>query len=237
MKTPLIILLGGLFAGCGGSTGQRELSFAVAGAGEQPAPFAVNGWQVTLSKADVAFGPAYFCATAAASSDLCPTAVAQFAQSALINALDASAQPLGVGDGQTGTLRSATYDFGFSWFPTQRQPTASDRAPRGHSAVFEGQAEKAGRVVRFVAEVDIVPRVQGTRAVQGAPTVFELLADDSALDVVVRPREWWSAVDFDELALSADDPVVVKPGSRAYEALVFAMTAAFPPQFSWSNPR
>lgn len=237
MKLPFFFLVGAVLASCGGSTGQRELTFAVTGAGEPAASFAVNDWQVTLTRADVAFGPAYFCATAAASSDLCPTAVAQFAQSTVINGLDPNAQPLGDGEGQTGTIRSATYDFGISWFPTQRQPTASERAARGHSAVFEGRAERLGRVVRFIAEVDVVPRVQGTRAMQGAATVYELATEDAGLSVVVRPGAWWRAVDFDELALSTDDPVVIKPGSRGYEALVFAMTASSPPQFTWSNPR
>lgn len=233
MRIACLLLLLFFHASCG-STGQRELTYPVFGQGEASAPFNAGGWEVTLTVAEVGFGPAYFCATAAASSDLCPTAVSQFARTATLNGLDPTPQRIGEADGQTGTVRSATYDYGISWFATQRQPTPGAAAPRNHSAYFEGQAVKDGRTVRFVAPIDVVPRFQGTRVVQGVPAEAELASDAIHLTVGVRPGLWWQTVDFDALAQTTEDPVRVAPGSRAYEALVLAMTATATPALTWA---
>lgn len=233
MRSSIIKLLPLLFA-CGGATGQREFSYPVVARGELASPFDAGGWEVVLSTAEVGFGPAYFCATASASADLCPTAISQFARGATINGLDPGDQPLGDAEAQTGTVRSATYDFALTWSPTQRRPTPAPGAPRGHSAYFEGEATKDGRTVRFVAAVDVVPRFQGTRAVQGAAADVELGEEGVKLTVTVRPSTWWRAVDFERLAQQPGDPVSIVPGTPAHEALVFAMTAGAPPSLSWS---
>lgn len=221
---------------CGGATGQRELQYPVLAVGEAPEAFDAGGWQVTLSRADVGFGPAYFCATAAASSDLCSTAVSQFAKSATIDGLSAELQPLGEGDGQTGTVRSATYDFAYTWFATQQRPTPAAGAPMGHSAHFAGEAVKGSRTVRFEALVDITPQVQGARSVQGAGVEATLDRDDLQLVIDVCPSNWWRDVDFDAVAQSGEPSVRIAPGSRAYESVVLAMTANHRPSFSW-DPR
>jgi hypothetical protein len=207
----------------------------VFGTGELSAPFNAGGWEVMLTTAQVGFGPAYFCATAAASSDLCPTAVSQFARSATINGLDAAPQELGEADGETGTVRSATYDFAFTWFATQRQATPATGAPQGHSAYFEGQATNGTRTIRFVAAIDIAPRFQGTRSVQGAPVDATLESEAIQLEVGVRPSSWWQGVDFEALSQSTEDPIQVSPGSRAYEAVVLAMTANARPSLTWNS--
>jgi len=226
----LCVLL--FLAACGGTTGQRELRYPVVAVGET-GPFAVGGWQVTLTRAQVGFGPAYFCATSAASSELCPTAITQFARTATVNALDPAEQALGEADGEMGTVRSATYDFAYTWFPTQRQPTPAAGAPDGHSAVFEGQATQGAVTVRFLTELDVVPRIQGTRAVEGARASAELTTSDVQRRISMKPSLWFRGVDFDELALSPSDPVRLAPGTRAYGALILAMTATGAPTFTW----
>ncbi|HZH04603.1 MAG TPA: hypothetical protein VEY30_12530 [Myxococcaceae bacterium] len=230
----LIALLGGCSAEAPGSV---EIAYPVFGRGVPAEPFTSGGWRVALTAAEVGFGPAYFCATAAASSDLCPVAVSQFARAAAINGLDPAPQPLGEADGESGTVRSAAYDFAVSWFTTQRSVIPSPRAPRGHSAYFEGTAVKEGRSVRFTAAVDVVPRFQDTRAVQGQPVNATLGGEGLDLTVAVNPRDWWTAVNFDEALGDAADGAVVEvvPGTRAYEAVVFGMVTARPPMFQWSS--
>ncbi len=221
-------------AGCGGSTGLPEVSYPVEGRGEAAEPFLVEGWTVTLGSVRVAFGPAYFCATAAASSDLCRVALSELALVAMIDGLNPVAQPLGEAKGQSGTARSATYDLGISWFTTQRQPTPASTVPTGHSALFEGQAVKGAQTVRFTAAVDVVPSFQDTRVVQGQP-ISVTLKEGLKLTVGLSPSTWWRAVDFDALAALGGDPVAIFSGSQAYEALVFGMVTGRPPSLHWSR--
>ena len=229
------LLLSLCLLACGGSTGPGETSYPVVGRGEAAIPFDVKGWTVTLTIAELGFGPAYFCATAAASSDLCPVAVSEFAASGTVNALDPALQPLGTGGGQAGAVRSATFDYAWTWFPTQQQARPTAAAPRGHSAYFEGTAVKDAQTVHFVAGVDLAPRIQGTRAVEGVRVDATLDGEGLQLVVGVAPSPWWRNVDFDALALAGTDPVVIAAGSRAYESLVLALTASAPPSLIWTS--
>lgn len=227
-----MIICSYVLAGCG-STGLEEIAYPAYGQGVQPAPFRAGDWDVTLEVAQVGFGPAYFCATAAASADLCPAAVAELATTATVNALDPAAQPLGEVTGVTGTVRSATYDFAVAWLAGQAQPKALSGAPGGHSARFEGRASRGAVSFRFVADVDVLPPIEGSRAVQGARVTAEVRSSRARLDVSLHPDAWWAGVDFAELEAQGGDPVVVRPGSRAYSALVFGMTSTAAPRLEW----
>ncbi|MEZ4406296.1 MAG: hypothetical protein R3A52_07465 [Polyangiales bacterium] len=199
------------------------------------APFMAGPWEVTLDVARVDIGPVYFCATEAASSDLCPAAVAEFASSGLVNALDPSPQRLGEVTGVSGTVRSATWDYGLTWFTTQRAARPTSTAPGGHSAHFEGRATRDGRTVRFVSDVDVAPMIQGSLAVQGARVSGDLRAATARLDLTFDARAWWRGVDFDEVAAISGDPAVVPTSSRAHNAVVIAMTTTGVPTFTWSD--
>src|SRR5262245_36883458 len=123
-QAPLIALIAvagygaGYGTGCG-STGQESVSYPIVGRGQAAEPFLVDGWEVTLTSARVGVGPIYFCATEGASSELCPIALGEFADAAVIDALDPTPRTLGRIDGFVGEIRSATYDFAYSWFNTQ----------------------------------------------------------------------------------------------------------------------
>ena len=219
-----------------GTTGQREIRYPFFASGRAPAPFTAGDWQATLDVARVGFGPVYFCATAGASSDLCPAAVAEFADSAVVNGLNPSAQPIGEIDGVTGQINSATYDYAFTWLDTQSAAQPTSAAPGGHSAHFEGHAVRGSTTLRFVADIDVKPNIQGTRSVQGARVTADVQSDQVRLDVRMDPSAWWAKADFNELAALGGDPVVVPQGSRTYNAVVLGMTAAAPPSFQWSGP-
>ncbi len=228
------LILAALLTACG-STGQEEVRHPLFAHGTMPAPFMAGAWEVTLDVARVDIGPVYFCATEAASSDLCPAAVAEFAASGLVDALDPSSQRLGEVVGFSGTVRSATWDYGFNWFTTQRAARPTATSPGGHSAHFEGRATRDGRTVRFVSDVDVRPMIQGSRAVQGARVNGTLRAATARLDLAFDARRWWSGVDFDEVAAIEGDPAVVPATSRAHNAVVIAMTTTGAPSFTWSE--
>jgi len=193
--------------------------------------FVAGDWTVTLSAANVAFGPAYFCATEAASMDLCPAAVNELAAIGSFDALRTDAQPLGNVEGVTGELRSVQYDFGINWFTRQNAPTPGEGVT--HSAHFEGEAVSATGSFRFVADVDLAPSHQGTQVVQGARVMASVHDSKMQLSVDVDPAAWWERVDFDELSLMGGDPVVITPGSRAHNNVVLRMTTAAAPSFNW----
>jgi hypothetical protein len=235
-----IVISAALAVGCGASA-QDQVDYAALAQGRTPASFANAGWQVTLLQARIGFGPAYFCAAAAADSDLCPSAVAEYADSATIDALSPAAQPIGTVHGLTGTVRSYRYDYAITWLPRQGAATPSPGAPGGHSAVFQGRAHFAGprrtgpSDLHFFAQVDVTPKNQGASVGAGANLAVEVSQASAALTVGFDPQAIWQSVDFEDLAAAAspNGEVTVAPDSRAYNALVFAMTVGAPPTFSW----
>jgi len=220
--------------GCAG-TGQPSVSyeaFAVAdGQGEVDA----GDWQVTLDKATVAFGPVYFCASTSGSATLCEAALAELTTITSFDALAPAPTRLGAVHGFAGTIRSASYDYGIHWFLTEDTPAPAPAAPGGHSAHFEGRAQKGSTTLHFMADVDVVAQFQGQRAVTSAPANATVEDSDVRLDVHFDAAPWLAGVDFEEASKSGQDPYVIKPGSRDHDAIVIAMSAQRPPSFVWSK--
>lgn len=224
-------LLSMLALGCG-STGSSEVRYPVVAEGVASAPFAAGDWTVTLDVARVSLGPIYFCATSAASSSLCPAAVQEFADVAEFDALRPSAQPLGFVTGAPGSIRSASYDLGITWFTTQRAATPA-AASAGRSAHFEGRVARGGRTLRFVCDVRVSPMIQGAQAVQGARVSADIDGSRVRLVVHADAAAWWRNVDFSEVAEWDDDPITIPASSRIHNAVAVAMTAGAPLRFEW----
>jgi hypothetical protein len=223
-----------LFCAACGETGQDEVAFDATGAGVTPEPFAAGEWTVTLDVAKVAFGPAYFCASAAADAELCATAVVEYADTGVVDATDPAPQPLGEIHGATGAVRSATFDYGLSWPAVAARPRASTGAPSGHSAVFEGSAVKDAVTVHFRAFIDVLPLRAATFSVVAAPARHDVTTRDAALTVRLDPTAWWAEVDFDALAAAGEDPAVVRAGDPAHDTVLFGMTSRALPAFEWT---
>jgi len=234
--------------GCG-DTGQIPFihpisAQAASGADEV---FEVEGWEVVLTQSKVGIGPIYFCASVAASAELCPSAVAEWAEVATIDALDPSPQPLGEVSGITGTTRSVTYDFAISWFATQTNPVPSQAAPGGHSIQMTGVATRTvdAREIAFAINLDLRSQIRGEQAVQAQPVFHTYTGDPVVLDITVDPRAWWSTIDFDVLAQladagqqgsgSPDDPVEIPTDSEIANALTLAITTGHRPTFVWRD--
>jgi len=198
--------------------------------------FEVDGFEVALSRAEVAVGPIYFCATAAADADLCPVAVAELREVAVIDLLDDGAQGIGTATATTGMVRSATLDYGRPFLLSENEPGPGPRALDAHSAVFEGEACREEACFTFVANVDITGREPGDSALPGLDTTFAISEEPQRLTLRADPSAWLERIDFAELASTTSDEVVaIEPGSQAYEAIVLAMTSRAVPDIAWSE--
>lgn len=234
----VLTLLAALAFGCG-QPGEREVALQAYAAGRAAEQIRTGEYIITLTAARVGLGPFYFCATEAASSDLCPIARAELLAPVTVDALDPTPQPLSAGRALTGAIRSAAFDFARTWLDTDHAPTPTAPAPGGHSARFEATVATATARFRVVVDLDVDPQLRGGHAVQGARTSVDVGLAGVRLDVALDPIAWWSQVDPAELAEAAAagaDPVVVKRGSRAWNALVLAMTAQLPPRLEWRVP-
>jgi hypothetical protein len=199
----------------------------------------VSGWSVTLTRADVALGPFYFCAAASGSSTLCASSVAEVAHVSVVNALAAGPSPIGKVHGFSGSIESVSYDLGISWFDTQTAPTPAPVLPGGHSMRLEGSAQKGAVRVPFVADVDVVPQYQGQNAISTAPAMAKVDSTAARLSVELDPAAWLHQLDFDavaaKLAASQESTFVIQPGMPEHTAILVGLKNLSPPTFTWSG--
>lgn len=176
---------------------------------------AVGDWTITLDRAELGFGPLYFCASQSARASLCTSAVAELTDVVSVNLLDTAPQPLGEIDGVTGSIRSATWDYGVTWLMTEQAPNE-----RLQSLVLSGVATRGAEIVPFAFTLNIAPKEAGTHAVLGARTSATIDSDVRGLEVHFRPADWLNGVDFSALG-------------EADSAIILNMTANAPPAFRW----
>jgi hypothetical protein len=215
-------------------TGRHELSVPLYAVARAPAPFDARGWMVQLDDARVGMGPIYFCAGASSSADLCPSSVAELADSVTIDALDPARVRVGDLAALNVGVRSVAWDFAITWPRTAPAPVILDAAPEGHSAHFEGTAAKGGQQIAFVADIDLLPRLRGTRALEGIGSRASI-TDTTECELDFDAASWWSQVDFDDLSSDGTGVVEIEPNTRAYEALYGAMSSTAPPTVVWSK--
>lgn len=221
-----------LLAGCSSGTGQPEISMPVVGFVEATEADA-GGFHITVEEATVAFGPAYFCASASGSATLCEAALGEMRSFGAITLGATDPQPLGTYEGFVGDVRSASFDYGIHWFLTESEPHAAESAPGGHAALLRGRAERGAERVDFDAAIDVKPQFQGQRAV---PTFgFEGRATEatSRLEVSFDLGSWLADVDFDAALSAGETSLVIKPGTRDHDAIVIRMVSTSPPTFKF----
>jgi hypothetical protein len=194
-----------------------------------------GGWAIALTRADVALGPFYFCAAASGSSTLCESSIAEVARVTVVDGLAAVPASMGKVHGFSGSIRSASYDFGISWFDTQTAATPAASLPGGHSIHLEGVARSGATVVPFTADVDVVPQFQGQNAVSTAPATADVRSSATRLEVVLDPIAWLRQVDFDAIAASGKVPLAITPGTPEHNALLVGIKNLAPLQFRWAG--
>ena len=206
-----------------GPAAQTSVTLQASAVGAPVVGVPMGEWTVSLNRAELGFGPIYFCAAAAARA--CDAASAELTSVATIDLLDASPQAIGEVNGFSGNVRSATWDYGITWLTTEQAPTA--RTSSGHSLVLSGVAVRGEQTMHFYMELDALPLQPGTLAVLGAKT-NATLADGGALRITFDVAQWVSTIDF------ATVPAVITREDEAYQAITIAMTANAPPTFNWS---
>ncbi len=125
-----------------------------------------DGVDVTLTRAELAFGPLYLCPGNVAG-DLCETARGEMLEVVVIDLLNTTPARAATFDAVDATTRSAMWDYGTSFWlpdaaPTETQPTL----------VIEGVAMTPSGERAFEETIQIAPQRAGIHLVR-ASTLFE----------------------------------------------------------------
>lgn len=198
-----------------------------------------GAWSVTLTRADVALGPFYFCAAAVGSSTLCESSVAEVTSVTVVNALASVPATIGRVHGFSGSIQSVSYDLGISWLDTQPAAAAAPSLPGGHSIRLEGVAHNGATTIPFTANVDMVPQFQGQNAISTAPAIADVRSSATRLEVLLDPVAWLAQLDFDAVAASGKVPFAIRPGMTEHNAVAVGVKIRAPLEFQWravTNP-
>lgn len=204
---------------------------------------------LSLTRADVAFGPLYICAGAQAG-DHCDTARLEWTESAVVDALNEEASEIGTLTGVTGEVRSWMFDYGITSLLGESAPQILPAAEElgGVSLVVEGVATISETDVPFVIEAVVR---QTNEIERGAPVVRKSTSDvfggevteqSSLLEVAFDPAEWLVSIrraDFEAFALECEfgvdaecEAVSFDASSRVGGIVSQAMTSGVRPTFT-----
>lgn len=221
-------------AACG-STGTREFQYPAIATGQLALPIETEAYSLQLTRATLAYGPAYFCQTAASSPELCPVAQAELLTVSLIDLLDPTAQPLGPVDSLAGAVGTTTYDLGWSWFPRDSKPRLADGIEHSAELAVMLTRKADGQSRALTMAIDLLPTIAGTRTV-GATKVSATIDDASwRLHVTADARAWWLMVDPAELDALPAETTAIPDTARAAAAIRQQITSGHPLQFAWER--
>lgn len=237
--------------GCG-ATGQDRVELELRVAGSAGTELQTrDGTVLTLTRADLAFGPLYVCPGNQAG-ELCDTARLEWLDSTVIDLLDERSKRAGALLGVTGPVRSWMYDLGLPSTLTRDEPLVSSAAKKlgGVSLRVEGNAAVDAVQVPFTLAVAVR---QGTDTERGVPVIrksnserfaHEVSTTDRNLLVRFDAHPWFANVDFAELVESecedglpegCPEVLVVPEDSRAERAVQNAVTSGARPEFKWNS--
>lgn len=220
--------------GCG-STGTRAFQYPAVATGQAALPIETDAYSLQLTRAKLAYGPAYFCQTAAASPELCPVAQAEILTVATIDLLDPAAQPIGQVDSLAGSVGTTTYDLGWSWFARDSKPRLADGVEHSAEIGVTLTRKADGQSRDLTMAIDLVPTIAGTRTV-GATKVSATIDDASwQLHVTADARAWWLMVDPAELDALPAEMTAIPDTTRAAAAIRQQITSGRPLQFTWER--
>lgn len=197
-------LASAIAAGCGNSGQERtQVPLFLAGTELSEPILASGGVPVTLTQAQLAFGPLYLCAGATAG-DLCDTARLEWLDSAIVDTTAAAPVLAGELTGVTGSVRSWMYDLGISSQLTRGEPFVLEAAAELGDASFAvaGSAQVEGIAIPFRASIP----VQQTEATElGVPVIrksesdafsHQVTTEERGLLMRFDPAAWLRGVDF-----------------------------------------
>jgi len=220
-----------------GSTGQQMIEYDLVGAPQQSATFTdARGWEITLTRAELTFGPLVFCShqpTFLKSDSLtdCGQVMGEFGAAVTWDLLAGADTVLGRLTGFTGQVHSAQYDFGWNW--PSGQAAALWKGDAGEaSLLLEGTAEKGGITHEFAFELDAMPRGASLFTVAGLAAEGEQSTTTTAVTLAVSPQKMLRYIDFDLLPEQAE-PFTIVPGSALENQLNLGLTTGTPVTFEW----
>jgi hypothetical protein len=239
MKIYLIILLIA-FAGCDNSdTGQEMVSYPVVGKGDSASgSFIQDGWNISLTNAQLKFGPMKLCShvpTFYKSGDTmtdCGNVLGEFATASVFDALSDSEQELGILNGMTGIVNSSFYDFGYIWLSTQSEPVSMSELLDEQSVLVEGEATKDGSTINFRFELTITPSKRGISTVIGVETKSEISVNTKKLIVSAYPQEWFRLINFESLK-DSQGVVELVQGTTLYNSFYYGIITGSAVNFCW----
>ncbi len=225
----LAALLGSF--GCGDTPSTTAVSYALLADVDIAETISAGDWTIELTRADVAFGPVYFCAANFGGASLCDVAAGESLDDVVLSGIAPQETLLGTVHGLTGPIRSASYDFGIHWFPTQSGPTASRL---GHSLVVEGSFVRGVTRAPFFLAVDANPQYAGARYAPTRKVEAEVTRETKAVHAAFSVSAWLRALPIEELVTaSGGAPIRVEKSGRAHDAVLIEMTVLHPVSFSF----
>jgi hypothetical protein len=224
---------------CAGCLDHRspELTVSLSTAGAPVSAVRVGDAELTLSRAELGFGPLYFCAAEAADAASCPEASLELRDTLAIDALAPRADGVAELRGTPSTLRSAMLDLGISWLLTRTEPAAWPSAPAGHSLVLAGELRRGTDALRFTATLDVVPGSLGEQAVALQLDSHALHPGD-LLVATLDPARWAATLDADALFAAdtdADGVLALASDHPALAALHAALAAGSAVQLTFER--
>lgn len=235
MKYAFGVLLGFVLSGCTSGTGQPDVSFPAYFVPTATKSFVVGDITVDLIEARVAFGPAYFCASASGSATLCETALGEIRDEAVFDVLSTERQRVGTYHGFVGAVQSLSYDHGIHWFLPQQEARAASTAPGGHSALFRGTATRAGVTAPFEMRIDIRPQYRGQRAVPTVAVQGQVTEATESVEMRLDVESWLSTVDYEQMFGAGADPYVIESGDVDHDVVVIRMVSNDPVGFVFKD--
>ncbi len=225
LKMALIAMLGTASACIDNVQNQARASIVVSSTAPTVLQ-AANGVSLTLTNAQLAFGPLYLCASNSAGED-CETARGQWLGSVVIDLLNSAPQEAGKLEGIEGEVRSYMFDLGAASLLTQQDPVLLDAAQAlgGNSLRLAGRAQLAdGQQVDLT--IDML-WAQGDQVEQGVSLIrtpndaiepFVLRGEEGTFALDFDPTPWLDIANFDTLiddaSCALDGPEQVCAGSR-----------------------
>lgn len=219
----------GAFFGCTTSaTTPVSLDLRVGG-GERDVTLA-DGTRLVLTRADFAFGPFYLCSGAQAGQS-CQTALAEWREAVVVDALEEELVTVGTVDGYSGRALSYMHDCGLVSLLTAEDPLVLPAAEElgGRSVVIEGVAElplEGAPSTPFRVELTLASSREADRGqpvVRSAPGDFDatLGSDSNSLTVRLHPADWLAKLDasafWQDAGCDADDATTVCAGAESQD--------------------
>ncbi len=214
-----------LTVGCIGTSQEEvQIPILVAGTDVSDGATARDAVRVTITRANLAFGPLYLCPGNQAGA-LCDTARLEWLDSVVIDTTNPEAVDAGELIGISGPVRSWMYDLGISSQLTREDPFVLDAAMElgDASLLLEGAAEAGGQLLPFSASVPVqqtgdtelgIPVIRKSTT---DPFSHDVAGDEAGLVVRFDPRSLFVNVDFgayvEDVACAPDGPEVRCGGS------------------------